>query len=264
MMRKLLLYAICLMCSTAIYAGYYYTQDEEGNVTRTKGDTPYPEGAIWQTDVNYQTPVDDIKVDDGKIVRRSAEEIKKRLQYEVLFRVDGKLHTELLAKKSLDPLLEYEVILGGKRKYHIELPTEQTGTTTDPETGEELPIMSDVPINYCNLVDGELVAMTEAERTARDEYDAQVAEAARLASPVPDVTPLQFRLILLSQGITEAQIDALLETIEDPTEKAVAKLTWSKASVFKRDHPMIASMGATMGFTALQMDELFRAAAEIE
>ena len=153
-MKKLI--ALLTVISTFASAGIYYTQDEEGNVTRTKGDTPYPENAIWQTIINHNVPVVELAIVNGVLVR--------------------------------------------------------------------------VPVIV----------------------------------PVPSLTPLQFRLGLLSQGITEAQIITMLESIEDPTERAVALLTFNNASIIKRDNAMVVAMGATMGFTELQMDELFRTASEIE
>ena len=155
-MRKLIALLILIVIANISSAGIYYTQDEEGAVTRTKGDTPYPENAIWQTTINHNVPVGEIAIVDGVLVR--------------------------------------------------------------------------VPVIL----------------------------------PVPSLTPLQFRLGLLTQGITEAQIITMLESIEDPTEQAVALLTFNNASVIKRDNAMVVSMGATMGFTELQMDEFFRTASEIE
>ena len=159
------------------------------------------------------------------------------------------------------PLLADEI--SDTRARHIQRPTEKTGEAYDEMLDERIDVMTTVPDKYLKW-DGALVAQTTAERAERDVYDAMIAEEERLAQPIPEITPLQFRLVLLSQGITEAQIDSLLDAIVDPSEKAVALLTWNKASIFKRDHPMIVSMGATMGFTELQMDELFRTASEIE
>ena len=81
---------------------------------------------------------------------------------------------------------------------------------------------------------------------------------------IPDITPLQLVLGLLSVGITEAQVEALINAIPDETERAVALATWDKASTIERDHQLIVSMGAQFGFTDTQLDDLFIAAKELE
>ena len=82
--------------------------------------------------------------------------------------------------------------------------------------------------------------------------------------PVPDITPRQMRLTLLSLGKTDADIEAIIDGIEDVTQREAARIEWRHARVFKRHHPLIEAFIPALGLTEEQADDLFRAAAQIE
>jgi len=104
------------------------------------------------------------------------------IPYKVLIqRADGYLEIQEHDIRPLDAALPGELL----RAREIVLPQEQTGTYADPETGEELPLMTSVPIKYCKWSGVMLEAMTQEERATRDAYDADqaaIAEAERQAA----------------------------------------------------------------------------------
>ena len=50
----------------------------------------------------------------------------------------------------------------------------------------------------------------------------------------------------------------------DPTTPFIAKEAWDSAQVFKRNSPTVITLGAGLKLTEEQIDELFKAALEIQ
>jgi len=72
------------------------------------------------------------------------------------------------------------------------------------------------------------------------------------------VTRFQARAALMQAGLlTQAQ--TVIAGADEFT-----KLAWSDAQEFLRSSPTVAAMGAAMGLTSAQLDQLFLAAAEIK
>ena len=71
-------------------------------------------------------------------------------------------------------------------------------------------------------------------------------------TPMPELTPRQLRLALLDIGITEEQIDTKL------SGDARGKIEWKYASTYKRNHPLVAQLGAAFGLRPSDMDALWR------
>ena len=78
--------------------------------------------------------------------------------------------------------------------------------------------------------------------------------------PPPPVVPLwAFRAALVLAGITEAQVDALISSLPEPS-KTVATIQWNYGNFIERGHPLIASLGSAMGLTVEQIGNVFRVA----
>lgn len=85
---------------------------------------------------------------------------------------------------------------------------------------------------------------------------AVAATYAPQAAPVPaEVTPLQMRRALNAAGLRPAVESAVAAAPQD------ARDAWEFASVIRRDDPVLAAVGAALGKTAAEIDDLFRAAA---
>lgn len=78
--------------------------------------------------------------------------------------------------------------------------------------------------------------------------------------PIPEITPRQLRLWLVTHGVTMANVDAVIAAMEEPA-KSVAMIEWDYALSYKRDHALVSSLGAALGFTSEQIDQAFRDAA---
>jgi hypothetical protein len=71
------------------------------------------------------------------------------------------------------------------------------------------------------------------------------------------VTPRQVRLLLLSQNLL-SQVEAIIAASDEAT-----KITWSYASEFRRNDPLLLALAGQLGLTSEQVDEFFIAAAAI-
>lgn len=94
--------------------------------------------------------------------------------------------------------------------------------------------------------------------------DWATAAVTMLPPPPPavpqQVTNYQARAALLAAGLFE-QVDAAVKA-QGPTSAAFQ--AWEYANSVYRNSPLIAGLGAALGLTAAQIDDLFRAAAAID
>jgi hypothetical protein len=80
---------------------------------------------------------------------------------------------------------------------------------------------------------------------------------------IADVTARQIRVALfLVMNITEADIDAAINTLGDPT-KTVAMIEWKQSNMFERNRPLVTVMGQMLGKTDAELDALWTYAATI-
>ena len=84
-------------------------------------------------------------------------------------------------------------------------------------------------------------------------------EIVEIPPPEPPmaITPRQMRLALLARGITPATITGMLEGNE------AARIEWEYSLEIRRDHPLVASMAAALGFQTAEVDAIFAAAADL-
>ncbi len=77
-------------------------------------------------------------------------------------------------------------------------------------------------------------------------------------APVPQVvTPRQAELALLAAGLLD---DVEAAVAASPRE---VQITWARALEIRRDNPIIEAMASSLNLTSAQIDDLFRAAAEL-
>lgn len=79
----------------------------------------------------------------------------------------------------------------------------------------------------------------------------------------PPLTRRQLKLMLYNVGITEADVDAEISAIADPSTRDLAMIQWKDASQFKRDHHLIAQMAGAFSLSDTQVDSLWLAAADL-
>jgi hypothetical protein len=85
-----------------------------------------------------------------------------------------------------------------------------------------------------------------------------------VVTPVPEEVPLwAFRAALVLGGITQAQVDALIESLPEPS-RSVATIQWNYGNYIERGHALISQLGSDMGLTSDQIDDVFRTAASLK
>jgi hypothetical protein len=78
-------------------------------------------------------------------------------------------------------------------------------------------------------------------------------------SNVPPLVPLwAFRASLALAGLKN-QAEALIAALPEP-QKTVATQQWEYGNFIERNHPLIESLGAQIGLTGVQIDDIFKTA----
>lgn len=104
---------------------------------------------------------------------------------------------------------------------------------------------------------------TKPNNNIVEDYDDGIME------PVPEAaSPATIRVALRRlHGITNAALDAtvgtVLSSITDPGERDDAETLWLYSVSIRRDHPLVAAVGAALNITPDHVDEVFRVAATV-
>lgn len=99
---------------------------------------------------------------------------------------------------------------------------------------------------------------TPSEELAAEEIAYAIANPPAFPNPVPaSVTRRQLFLWLNSIGITRAMLRAQLAGNE------AALIELDEATEFRREHPLVAQLGQSLGLGFTQIDDAFRAAAQL-
>lgn len=126
----------------------------------------------------------------------------------------------------------------------------------EPEIGEDgQPIEQELVVK--EVVTWSLVA---APPELIDEPEPPTPEQIRAA--MPQLSPVQFRFLLLSIGFSGDDVNAAIAAIPDPVAQEKASIYWEYATYFERLNPLIDQIGALLGLTPEQIDEAWLAFAE--
>ena len=75
--------------------------------------------------------------------------------------------------------------------------------------------------------------------------------------PVPALTRRQFRLALVTNGYSLADIETLIAQIEDDMQRQIIQIEWQDATTFIKTIPNLLFMANLMGLSAEQVDALW-------
>ena len=75
--------------------------------------------------------------------------------------------------------------------------------------------------------------------------------------PLKPLTRRQFRLALVMNGFALADIEALINQIEDSTQRQIALIEWQDGTAFERYSPSLLKMAELMNLSSPQVDELW-------
>ena len=151
-----------------------------------------------------------------------------------------------------------------------------TGANTVPLSTNDLQTVLD-PVNGALV---EQVNVLTAERDAAlanaagiEAKDAQIANlTAQVTSlqnqlnPPVDYKPLsavQIRMGLLSAGIKESDVAAVIAAMPEGVEKDAAIIKWEKSDEYHRENPLIEAIGTSLGLTSEEIDTMWKAAEEM-
>lgn len=87
-----------------------------------------------------------------------------------------------------------------------------------------------------------------------------IPAAPALPNVPQEVTRRQGLRALFLAGVTEAQVEAVINQIEDETERGLALIDFRSAGTFVRTWPLVVAAGAALG---LDLDQLFITAAQL-
>ena len=79
---------------------------------------------------------------------------------------------------------------------------------------------------------------------------------------IPDVSPRQLRQALVLSGIPLASIDSAIEMQEEPL-KSLAHIAWEYSTVFERSSETVNMIGAVIGLTPENIDNLWALASTL-
>ena len=81
--------------------------------------------------------------------------------------------------------------------------------------------------------------------------------------PLRPLTARQLRLGLVLHGFNLSSVEAAIDAIEDGTDREVARIEWEYETIFERSHPFIDWLGAALGLTPEQVDDMWTEAAAL-
>lgn len=114
------------------------------------------------------------------------------------------------------------------------------------------------------------------EAVEGDAYVIRTIDPATLPAPVPqEISDRQFAHALRIMGVIETHAEAMafvqtgtipaalqsaIDAIEDQQQREGAELIIAGATIFRREHALTNQIGAALGWTSKQIDDLFRLA----
>lgn len=138
-----------------------------------------------------------------------------------------------------------------------------TGTTTDPSVlanAGYLTVRSDTPNQPENTIEN------IDQRVIN--IDGNFVDIIRSWSAKPTIIPStisarQVRLWLIDNNIDLNNVVNIINTIEDPILKQKTLVEWEYAPYIERNHPLIETLGASLGLTKEQIDQGFIVASQL-
>ena len=89
-------------------------------------------------------------------------------------------------------------------------------------------------------------------------FDSEYVWAATYETPsVPALTRRQFRLALVTSGYNLTDVEALINQIEDDTQRQIIQIEWQDATVFERNNNSLLTMSSLIGLSSAQIDALW-------
>ena len=131
----------------------------------------------------------------------------------------------------------------GEEIHHLEI--SENGFTIEPEFEGIQEMLS-------GLTDKQQIL------NALSQFNLEYVWAVIYESPsLPILTRRQFRLAFVTNGFALADIEALINQIEDSTQRQIALIEWQDGTAFERYSPSLLKMAELMNLSSPQVDELW-------
>lgn len=131
-------------------------------------------------------------------------------------------------------------------------------------------------MRYSVIENGKVVNQAEADETFAtqmgwipagteaigDMWDGEAFTKPAIPIVVPQVvTMAQARKALELADVSDVMVNASIDNIADPKQRKLARIDWEYSGTVRRDSPLVAQLGPTLGLAEAQIDQLFVTAA---
>ena len=76
------------------------------------------------------------------------------------------------------------------------------------------------------------------------------------------LTPRQARELIIRSGLFTT-VETVINSIEDETERLIARNYWEYSEVLERNHPVLLALVSALGITDEQLDNMFKEASKL-
>ncbi|WP_155772449.1 hypothetical protein [Mesorhizobium loti] len=94
-------------------------------------------------------------------------------------------------------------------------------------------------------------------RSTTKTYTVTDLTAEEIRAALPPLSPRQLCMMLPVVGLSEADIEGLIDAIPDATDRARSSVEWRKATSFSRNHPLVVSLSAELNFEPAELDTIW-------
>ena len=104
-------------------------------------------------------------------------------------------------------------------------------------------------------------AWNDATKSWETNADLQAAKLDDWRNNVAELTPKQFRLVLLENGINAKAVETAIASISDETTREVAEIEWFYATGYQRNNANLIMIATELlGFNDLKIDAMWQSA----
>ena len=109
-------------------------------------------------------------------------------------------------------------------------------------------------IAYAYLTDEEAETYSDLTLVSQEEIE-ELGDVVKILIP-ESITKRQAKQQLLLDGKL-SQVQEVIDSIPDETERMMAQLYWDESTEFERSHPTLTEIGAALGLTEAELDMMF-------
>ena len=109
-------------------------------------------------------------------------------------------------------------------------------------------------IAYAYLTDEEAETYSDLTLVSQEEIE-ELGDVVKILIP-ESITKRQAKQQLLLDGKL-SQVQEVIDSIPDETERMMAQLYWDESTEFERNHPMLIQFGTALGLTEAELDMMF-------